>query len=56
MLNKSISEFKKIIEVKKNQILFYTIKSNGVEETENLINNFLIEKIVLYLSQLKKVK
>ena len=44
MLNISISEFKKNHQNKKNQILFHTIKSNGTKETENLINNFLIEK------------
>ena len=44
MLNISVSQFKKNHQIKKNQILFYTIKSNGVEETENLISNFLIEK------------
>ena len=42
MLNISISVFKKKHRNKKNQILFHTIKSNGIKETENLINNFLI--------------
>ena len=44
MLNKTISEFKRNHINKKNQILFHTINSNGIKETENLINNFLIEK------------
>ena len=44
MLNKSISEFKRNHKNKKNQILFHTIKSEGIKETENLINNFLLEK------------
>ena len=44
MLNKTISEFRRNHISKKNQILFHTINSNGIKETENLINNFLIEK------------
>ncbi len=50
MLNISISQFKKNHKNGKNQVLFHTIKSNGIKETENLINNFLNEKIVLFLS------
>ena len=41
MLNTSLTQFKKKHLSKKNQILFYSIKSNGIRETENLINNFL---------------
>jgi len=29
---------------KKNQIIYYSIKTNGEKEIENLINNFLVEK------------
>ena len=44
MLNISLTQFKKKHKNKKDQIIFHTIKSEGVKETENLINNFLIEK------------
>ena len=56
MLNKSISEFKKNHRNRKNQILFHTIKSNGVRETENLINNFLIEKNSFIFESIEKGK
>tara|TARA_B100000965_G_scaffold293447_1_gene251332 strand:- start:2466 stop:3920 length:1455 start_codon:yes stop_codon:yes gene_type:complete len=56
MLNKSISEFKKNHRNRKNQILFHTIKSNGVRETENLINNFLIEKNSFIFESVEKGK
>ena len=56
MLNISISEFKRNHKVKKNQILFHTIKSNGVKETENLINNFLIEKNSFIFESVEKGK
>ena len=44
MLNISLSEFKSQYLRKKNQIIYYSIKTNGDKEIENLINNFLIEK------------
>ena len=56
MLNISLSEFKKKHQDKKNQILFLTIKSNGVNETENLINNFLIEKNSFIFESVEKGK
>ena len=56
MLNISISEFKKNHQNKKNQILFHTIKSNGTKETENLINNFLIEKNSFIFESVEKGK
>ena len=56
MLNISISEFKRNHKGKKNQILFHTIKSNGVKETENLINNFLIEKNSFIFESVEKGK
>ena len=43
MLNISITDFNKK-HLRKNQILFHTIKSNGIKETENLVDNFLLEK------------
>tara|TARA_Y100001970_G_scaffold41539_1_gene51397 strand:- start:1495 stop:2949 length:1455 start_codon:yes stop_codon:yes gene_type:complete len=56
MLNKTISEFKRNHKNKKNQILFHTIKSNGNKETENLINNFLIEKNSFIFESVEKGK
>ncbi|MDA9709660.1 anthranilate synthase component I [Candidatus Pelagibacter sp.] len=56
MLNKSISEFKKNHRNKKNQILYHTVRSNGVKETENLINNFLIEKNSFIFESVEKGK
>ena len=56
MLNKPISEFKRDHKNKKNQILFHTISSNGVKETENLINNFLVEKNIFIFESVEKGK
>ena len=56
MLNISISEFKRNHRNKKNQILFHTIKSDGIKETENLINNFLIEKNSFIFESVEKGK
>ena len=44
MLNISLVKFKSQFMRKKNQIIYYSIKTDGEEEIENLINNFLIEK------------
>ena len=44
MLNISLSKFKTQYLRKKNQVLYYLIKTDGEKEIENLINNFLIEK------------
>jgi len=44
MLNISLGKFKSRLMRKKNQIIYYSIKTNGEKEIENLINNFLIEK------------
>jgi len=44
MLNISLGEFKSQYLRRKNQIIYYSIKTNGDKEIENLINNFLIEK------------
>ncbi len=56
MLNKSISDFKRNHRSKKNQILFHTVRSNGAKETENLINNFLIEKNSFIFESVEKGK
>ncbi len=44
MLNIDQKKFKKLHKKKKNQVLFFKIKTNGEKEIQNLINNFLIEK------------
>ena len=41
MLNISLKLFKQNHKKKINQILYHSIKSNGINEIENLINNFL---------------
>tara|TARA_B100001173_G_scaffold287118_1_gene275267 strand:- start:2889 stop:4343 length:1455 start_codon:yes stop_codon:yes gene_type:complete len=44
MLNISLGKLKSQYFKKKSQVLYYTIKTNGEKEIENLISNFLIEK------------
>ena len=44
MLNINLGKFKSQYLKKKNQIIYYSIKTKGEKEIENLINNFLIEK------------
>ena len=44
MLNLSLRRFKSQYMRRKNQIIYYSIKTNGEKEIENLINNFLLEK------------
>ena len=44
MLNVKFDQFKSLYLKKKNQVLYYSIKTTGVTEIENLINNFLSEK------------
>ena len=41
MLNIDLKLFKKNHKKNKNQVLYHAIKSNGLKEIENLINNFL---------------
>ena len=41
MLNIDLKLFKKNHKSRKNQVLYHAIKSNGLKEIENLINNFL---------------
>ena len=41
MLNIDLKSFKKNHIKNKNQLLYYSFKSNGIKEIENLINNFL---------------
>tara|TARA_B100001741_G_scaffold307349_1_gene302070 strand:- start:43 stop:1497 length:1455 start_codon:yes stop_codon:yes gene_type:complete len=44
MLNVDLKNFKNNHKKKLNQVLFYSIKTNGLSEINNLINNFLNEK------------
>ena len=44
MLNISLSKFKSLYFRKKNQLIYYSTKTNGEKEIGNLINNFLNEK------------
>ena len=44
MLNISLSKFKSQHKRKINQVIYFSSKTNGTSEIENLINNFLIEK------------
>ena len=54
IINRSFKDFKFRHRSKKNQIIFTSKKVKNDEEVINLIDNFLIEKIALYLSLLKK--
>ena len=56
IINRSFKDFKFRHRSKKNQIIYTSKKVKNDEEILNLINSFLDEKIVLYLSLLKKVK
>ncbi len=44
MLNINLKKFKSQYLRKKNQVLYYSINTEGSREVENLINNFLLEK------------
>ena len=44
MLNINIDSFKNLYDSGKNQILYYSFKTDGVREIRNLIDNYLIEK------------
>ncbi len=56
MLNISLSQFKQKHQSKKNQIIFHSIESDGINETENLIDNFLIEKNSFIFESVEKGK
>ena len=56
MLNITISQFIRNHKNKKNQILFHALKSNGIKETKNLINNFLNEKNSFIFESVEKGK
>ena len=44
MLNVDLKTFKKKHRKKINQVIYYSVKTNGLAEINNLINNFLSEK------------
>jgi len=56
MLNKNLKNFISLHKKKNNQILFTEIKSNGLREIENLINNFLEEKNSFIFESVEKGK
>ena len=55
-LNVSLKEFKKKHNQKKNQVLYYKIKSKSSFEIENLINNFLVDKNSFIFESVEKGK
>ena len=44
MLNVDLKSFTKNHKKKINQVIYYSTKTNGLNEIDNLINNFLNEK------------
>ncbi len=44
MLNISLGKFKSQYLRKMNQVIYYSVNTNGEKEIENLINNFLVKK------------
>ena len=56
IINRNFKDFKFRHRSNKNQIIYTSKKVKNDDEVINLIDNFLIEKIVLFLSLLKKVK
>ena len=55
-LNVGLNEFKKIYHQKKNQVLYYKIKSKSSFEIENLINNFLGDRNSFIFESVEKGK
>ena len=56
MLNINLENFKKNHKKNNNQILFYSIKTDGEREINNLINNFLVEKNSFIFESVEKGK
>ena len=56
MLNKSLSEFKRLHQKKINQVLFVSRKINDDTEILNLIENFLVEKNSFIFESVEKGK
>ena len=55
-LNVGLKEFKKTYNQKRNQVLYYKIKSKSSFEIENLINNFLEDKNSFIFESVEKGK
>ena len=56
IINRNFKDFKFRHRSNKNQIIYTSKKVKNDDEVINLIDNFLIERIVLFLSLLKRVK
>ena len=56
MLNVSLNQFKLDYLKKKNQVIYYSLKSEGSDDIENLINNFLQEKNSFIFESVEKGK
>ena len=50
-INTTLFDFKKKHKNKKNQILFHKENCHNNKIIENIINNFLVKKTVLFLNQ-----
>ena len=55
-LNVGLKDFKKTYNQKRNQVLYYKIKSKNSLEIENLINNFLEDKNSFIFESVEKGK
>ena len=49
-INTNLLDFKKKHQNKKNQIIFYKANCKNNKIIENIINNFLVKKIALFLN------
>ncbi len=56
MLNVSLEKFKSLHKKKVNQIIYYSVNSDGTKEIKNLINNFLNEKNSFIFESVEKGK
>ena len=56
MLNYSYDQFKNNCLKKKNQTLYFSLKTNGLREVENLIEKFLLEKNSFVFESVEKAK
>ena len=56
MLNYSLEEFKTLHNKKKNLLFYYSKKTNGDKEINNLINNFLKDKNSFIYESVEKGK
>ena len=56
MLNIGIEKFKTLHKSKKNQIIYYSLKTSDEREINNLIDNFLVEKNSFIFESVEKGK